>query len=321
MTNLLLQNQDKLLFFCYGRPSAINMQDTDVRLPTMDDFPVSHPDNNIFIQKSKLCMILGRLAQMRQNPSTSYSDLAVLGESFEEWCADLPEELKLREEYHSQPHRRIVSELHILYHASYIIYLQALTKLDTEVHSTRAAFEQCVRRSSRMTRLFEAILYRNEVAYIRPINNWFCLVAGLIQIRALATFTEDRALYNDELTIIKTVLQDMIPSSASAALVLRNLQHCETSVGTVSKPARSTSNHTTTNDPLNLSMDDHREGGIDPLFPSQDHSDMNLRPDLAPRLPNMGPNGIDEYFLVDSFDLAFGNLQSSPCMLEDWSLS
>lgn len=310
-----------MLFFCYGRPSSINLQDTDVRLPTMDDFPVIHPDNNIFIQKTKLCMILGRLAEMRQNPNTTYRDLAVLREALEDWRGDLPSELKVHEEPDQQPYRRIVSELHVLYYVSSIIYLQALSKLDPEVRSARTAFEECVRLASRMTRLFEAILYRNEVAYIRPVNNWFCLVAGLMQIRALATFPEDRALYNDELTIIKTVLQDMIPSSASAALVLRNLEHCETSVGAVARPVMSTSNQPISNDPLSLPMDGHRAGDVVPLFPSQDRSDISIRQDSAPRLPNMTPNAIDDYFLVDSFDMAFGDLQFSTYMPEDWPLT
>ncbi|KIW95649.1 uncharacterized protein Z519_04234 [Cladophialophora bantiana CBS 173.52] len=227
-----LFNQDKLVSFCYGRPLMIHMHDTDVQPLSQSDFPEEHPDNNIFIERTKLCMIFGQLAEGRYNPNLSYGDIVPIGQAFETWVCELPAELTLQHT-DSKPYRRVVSELHILYYACLLIYQLSLMKVEPVSSSVRATFEECVQTASHMIRVFEEIQCRNDVLYVAPINAWFCYLAGVVQIRARATFSGQGGGFDDNLAIVRTVLQELSATVPSSALVLGNLKRAELSGGTL----------------------------------------------------------------------------------------
>ncbi|OAL31263.1 hypothetical protein AYO20_08318 [Fonsecaea nubica] len=228
----LLQNQDKLVSFCYGRPLMIHMHDTDVQPLSQRDFPNEHPDNNIFIERTKLCMIFGQLADGRYNPNLSYRDIVPIGQAFETWVCELPADLTLQHT-DSRPYRRVVSELHILYYGCLLIYQLSLMKVEPVSSSARATFEECIQTASHLIRVFEEIQCRNDLVYLAPINAWFCYLAGVVQIRARATFPGQAEGFDDNLEIVRTVLQELSATVPSSALVLGNLKRAELSGGTL----------------------------------------------------------------------------------------
>lgn len=210
----------------------IHMHDTDVQPLSQSDFPEEHPDNNIFIERTKLCMIFGQLADGRYNPNVKHRDIVPIGQAFETWVCELPAELTLQHK-DSIPYRRVVSELHILYYACLLIYQLSLMKVEPVSSSARATFEQCVKTASQMIRVFEEIQCRNDVLYLAPINAWFCYLAGVVQIRARATFSGQDGGFDDNLEIVRTVLQELSATVPSSALVLGNLKRAEISGGTL----------------------------------------------------------------------------------------
>ncbi|KEF58535.1 uncharacterized protein A1O9_06461 [Exophiala aquamarina CBS 119918] len=223
-----LFNQDKLVSFCYGRPLMIHMHDTDVQPLSQSDFPEEHPDNNIFIERTKVCMIFGQLADGRYNPNLSYGDMVPIGQAFETWVCELPAELTLQRT-DSKPYRRVVSELHILYYACLLIYQLSLMKVEPVSSSVRATFEECVQTASQIIRVFEEIQCRNDLLYMAPINAWFCYLAGVVQIRARATFSGPGGGFDDNLATVRTVLQELSATVPSSSLVLGNLKRAELS--------------------------------------------------------------------------------------------
>ncbi|KIV85955.1 hypothetical protein PV11_01603 [Exophiala sideris] len=227
-----LFNQDKLVSFCYGRPLMIHMHDTDVQPLSQSDFPEEHTDNNIFIERTKLCMIFARLADGRYNPNLTYADIVPIGQAFETWVCELPVELTLQHT-DSKPYRRVVSELHILYYACLLIYQLSLIKVEPVSTSVRPTFEECVQTASHMIHVFEEIQCRNDVLYLAPINAWFCYLAGVVQTRARATFSGQGGGFDDNLAIVRTVLQELSATVPSSALVLGNLKRAELSGGTL----------------------------------------------------------------------------------------
>lgn len=210
----------------------IHMHDTDVQPLSQSDFPKEHPDNNIFIERTKLCMIFGQLADGRYNPNLSYGDIVPIGQAFETWVRELPAELSLQQT-DSDPYRRVVSELHILYYACLLIYQLSLMKVEPASSSVRTTFEECVQTASHMIHVFEEIQCRNDVVYLAPINAWFCYLAGVVQIRARATFSGQGDRFDDNLEIVRSVLQELSATVPSSALVLGNLKRAELSGGTL----------------------------------------------------------------------------------------
>lgn len=207
------------------------MHDTDVQPLSQRDFPEEHPDNNIFIERTKLCMIFAQLADGRYNPNLTYGDIVPLGQAFETWVSELPAELTLQHTV-SRPYRRVVSELHILYYACLLIYQLSLMKLEPVSASVRPTFEKCVQTASNMIHVFKEIQCRNDVLYLAPINAWFCYLAGVVQVRARAT-SSGQGEFDDNLTIVRTVLQELSATVPSSALVLGNLKRAEVSGGTL----------------------------------------------------------------------------------------
>lgn len=224
----------------------IHMHDTDVRPLSQSDFPEEHPDNNIFIERTKLCMIFGPLADGRYNPNLSYTDIVPIGQAFETWVCELPAELILQHTS-SNPYRRVVSELHILYYACLLIYQLTLMRVEPVSSPARTTFEECVQTASHMIRVFEEIQCRNDILYVAPINAWFCYLAGVVQIRARATFSGQVGRFDDNLGTARAVLQELSATVPSSALVLSNLKGAELSGGTL--PGHRSAN------PANLSVD------------------------------------------------------------------
>lgn len=177
-------------------------------------------------------MIFGQLADGRYNPNLTYGDIVPIGQAFETWVRELPAELTLQHA-DSKPFRRVVSELHILYYACLLIYQLSLMKVEPVSSSVRPTFEECVQTASHMISVFEEIQCRNEVLYLAPINAWFCYLAGVVQIRARATFSGQGAGFDDNLAVVRTVLQELSATVPSSALVLGNLNRAELSGGTL----------------------------------------------------------------------------------------
>ena len=224
----------------------IHMHDFDVRPLSQSDFPAEHPNNNIFIERTKLCMIFGPLADGRYNPNLSYADIVPIGQAFETWVCELPAELILQHTS-SNPYRRVVFELHILYYACLLIYQLTLMKVEPVSSSAKATFEQCVQTASHMIRVFEEIQCRNDIVYMAPINAWFCYLAGVVQIRARASFSPQGGRFDDNLATARAILQELSATVPSSALVLSNLKGAELSGGTL--PGHRSAN------PANLSVD------------------------------------------------------------------
>jgi hypothetical protein len=210
----------------------IRMHDSDVQPLSQNDFPKAHPDNHIFIERTKLCVIFGQLADGRYNPSLSYADIAPIGQAFDTWVSELPADLALQT-MGSKPYRRVVSELHVLYYACLLIYQLSLMKLETLSSLAKTVFEKCVQTASQMIQVFEEIQCRNDVLYMAPINAWFCYLAGVVQIRARATFPGQGNGFDNNLEIVRTVLQELSATVPSSSLVLGNLKRAELSGGTL----------------------------------------------------------------------------------------
>ena len=304
--------------FCYGRPAAINIRETDVHKPTQADFPSYHPDNDIFIAKTDLSIILGRLADARYAANSSEAELNSIGDALKDWIQGLPAALQLYDGANRTPFRRVISELHILYFACLIIYLQALAKLDSSSGPSKATLEGCVDAASQIARLFEEVELRNEVTYLSPINNWYCLLAGVIQIRARATFPDNKSSRTEELQAIKNVLKQMTACVPSSNLILKNLERCERVSRDLPDPFGNGSKHTTY---PQLDKDDTVTVDTStPKSPFRPSSGQTMEP--FSQNAGVGVNGpmftpIENWAFDDTFDFDFGDMRFDTSIAEE----
>ena len=307
--------------FCYGRPSAINIRETDVQLPSRDDFPMTFADSDIFIEKTKLCVLLGRLADARSSPASIQHDGPSVGEALKSWAQDLREELQLYNGADRRAYRRVVSELHIIHLVCMIIYLQSMAKSEPNSNWSSTSLDECVQASSQITRLMEEVFYRNEVPYLAPINNWFCLLAGVIQIRARATFSSESLIRSEELGILKTVLQEMIPTVPSSDLILKNLERLEhqASRAAPGRAAEISKNNPIT-EPGTASML-HQESDTQQFAAgSYNITNSNILLPNERDGANINPfPPIDNWALDANFDLDWGTTQFDTSVLEPWA--
>lgn len=222
----LFQNQDKLQSLCYGRPPAIRLHEIDVKLLTLEDFSTPHPDNEVLIQRTKLCIILGKVsdAQYGRQMKPFLEEATNIGEYLKKWINGLPPNLHLYDELGARrPYHRPVSELHIMYFTGIILFYRLVgnSRLGLTPLKMSVVAASCI------ARLFEETYYRNEIISLLPINNWYCTVASVALIHALKRFPEDGAVRRQELEILSLVLQGMVINTPSSNLILRNIDRIQ----------------------------------------------------------------------------------------------
>ncbi|KAF9894000.1 hypothetical protein FE257_008971 [Aspergillus nanangensis] len=227
-----LFNQDKLQSLCYGRPPAVRLYEVNVQLPTSQDFSTPHPDNEIFLQRTKLCILLGKAsdAQYGRQQQSLLAEATGIGEYLKQWIKELPPELHLyrRDEPRARAgYRRSVSELHIMYFTGIILFYRLVENRQLGLTSLKIS----VVAASCIARLMMEIYYRNEVAMLLPINNWYATVASVPLILAQAKMLEEEVdLRREELEMLRLVLREMVTTSPSTQLILGNIDRIERAV-------------------------------------------------------------------------------------------
>ncbi|KFZ15716.1 hypothetical protein V501_02601 [Pseudogymnoascus sp. VKM F-4519 (FW-2642)] len=268
-----LFNTDKLQSAGYGRPPAISFHQFDTRMPTMEDFPTHHPDNEVFIYKTKLLVILGKITAAQYQyrldcPPTLEEAMSIVG-ALKEWINGLPEDLRLYNGSVRRPYRRSTLELHIIYFVCVIL----INRFCEKPNRSWASLKTPIVAASCMASLFEEIYYRDEVIYMAPINNWFCMVASIPLIISIKLLPEKQSLFTENLATIKSVLEQMALRTPSSELILSSVNRVERAKNhEAENNATAPSLHT----PTNMDHGDVQEspdfesfllGSVEALFP------------------------------------------------------
>lgn len=215
------QNRDKVVSACWGRPVLIKPTDTDVRLPTVDDFECRNIQAQVFVHYTKLHNILGHIAELGgQKREPSLEVLSNVASSLQEWLADLPDDLQFYDSRGKrQAYNRSICELHIIYFAC-IILAQSLWQPTS--HHWRISLPSIVA-SSCMVRIFEEIHCHDQSALLLPINAYFALISAIPHIYYRPYDAEREESRKNDLNILFSVLNQMKLRYDAAASVLNNI--------------------------------------------------------------------------------------------------
>lgn len=204
---------DALQSTCYGRPTIIRLGEYDVSLPEAgaDDAP-NLSSSRHFIQLMTSLSTINTLAS--QQLGVVQGELDSLVKALQGWIASVPENMALfTTTGERKPHARWNVELHIFY-----LIMVILVCLLPGPHRRQPAFHSAaVLASSCVARLYEAMLYRDEIVSLNPIHGWLLLAATIPQLYPLA---KSHASSDEELDILRNVLVQHINSNDSAKLSL-----------------------------------------------------------------------------------------------------
>jgi hypothetical protein len=203
---------DTLQMSCCGRPGMFPLEETTVPLPEQTDFESPGIESASFCALASLCTHLRRVIDLGRNQSTpqdeAYSGLEILMT----WREHLPFELRLFDMEARQAYNRPIVELYIFYLVT-IILTCSLGRRD---NSPCLKYVSMVA-SSCISRLYEEILYHEEVQYLLPIHSWANLVAAIPRAFSDSDILNPNRAY--ELKISYQVLEKMSEKHTSAVMV------------------------------------------------------------------------------------------------------
>ncbi|KAJ5734089.1 hypothetical protein N7493_002875 [Penicillium malachiteum] len=213
-----LFNNDTMQMACSGRPGMFPLKESHVRLPEITDFDNPTTGARVFCSLTALCKVLRHILELGQAGSTPQDEIYTLSKQLCLWRECLPPELQLFDPTRKTrlSYSRSVVELHIFYLAIMIL----ICFLNHRENPLLFKYVS-VAASSCISRLYEEILFHEEVTYLLPIHSWANLVASIPRTFGdINTLNPDRA---KESKISRDVLTKMSEKHSSAAMVLNRI--------------------------------------------------------------------------------------------------
>jgi hypothetical protein len=198
----------------------IRIQDFDVALPRAGA-PVSKlSGGRPFIQLVMNLSVIGSLASLHRDIGSD--ELRGPIQTLQRWISNVPPELTLFDQNEDRnAHDRWAIEIHIYYFTS-IILLYLLPGSHRQDPAFQAA---AVLASSCVVRLYEAMLYRDEINFLLPIHSWLALAAAIPQFYPLVRSSQIST--NEEIELLQSVLVQLSAKHNSANLCLCKIERLQ----------------------------------------------------------------------------------------------
>ncbi|KAL4891200.1 hypothetical protein BDV59DRAFT_209132 [Aspergillus ambiguus] len=194
-----------------GRPRTINLSDSDVLPPSLDDFAVPDINARIFIVYVPICQFLGEIVENCLRPQLPPNQRALENCLYRWVKQDLPS-IQPPQSTGSLETRQVM----VMYFVTIIIIDRAPTT--DGVPSARSLIA-----SSFISGMFRIFLENDELCRLGAAFTFYALCAGLALIPAYR-FLPLRAVANEETLVLKASLQVLSQQWGSAFGSLRALQ-------------------------------------------------------------------------------------------------
>lgn len=218
----LLQNNDSLQVACWGRPSRLRQKDFNVRPPTIEDFEVPNTQSLVFIETTKLCTIMSRIAELyMERRHIQKAELSRIDATLCEWVNNLPEDLEL---YNAAGQRRAyyrpASEMFIQYLVA--IVMSQMLRYKERDRPWRVSIPSRVAASCAVF-LYDEILCREEIVFLLANHGFFCLAISLPLICHYPQSDPGTAVRERNVAIIYSILDRMRDRYGDAGMVLEKM--------------------------------------------------------------------------------------------------
>lgn len=190
-----------------------------MRPPTLEDFEVPNTQSLVFLETTKLCTIMTRIAELyMERRHIQKAELSSIDAALCEWVNNLPEDLELynpvgqRKSYY-----RPASEMFIQYFVA-IVMSQMLRHKERD-RPWRVSIPSRVAASC-ATFLYDEILCREETVFLLPNHGFFCLASSLPLICHHPQSEPESAARKREIAAICSVLNKMRDRYGDADMIL-----------------------------------------------------------------------------------------------------
>ena len=199
----------------------IRRQDFDVDLPKLEDISLPTIQSQVAIQLPRLLINLSGIEGLNtQRTPVTPDQLQSIISSLRVWNGEISDDLQLYDlKGDRRPYNRAVSELYIFYFVCIIL----LYLLPGPHRNSSFLCSASIVASSCITRLYEEILYREDVSFLLPIHGWVNLVAAVPHIYCIAKFPGLKPACDEELDIVTSVLSELHLKYPSAGPVIRKI--------------------------------------------------------------------------------------------------
>ncbi|KAJ5339912.1 hypothetical protein N7452_006640 [Penicillium brevicompactum] len=209
--------RDNIISVGVGRPRTINLRDSDVLPPSLNDFPVNNFKSQLFLGYCTIARLLGDTVESHLRQEISRQRQVDLENAVYRWAKQVIP--KLQSAVPSQEDTAIcnleVQQLLVMY----FVVLTILHRSPTPGGSPPAA---SLVASSFIAGIYEEFLLRDELRYLGPVFAFYPLCAGL-SLLSSNRYTQLQSTAEHELTVMKLCLQKLSERWLSAVGPLRAL--------------------------------------------------------------------------------------------------
>lgn len=210
------QARDSVISAGTGRPRAINIQDSDVRPPSVDDFPVQDSKARLFAAYVTVCQLLEDIAECRLRKKLSRVRRTDFENALYRWVKELSPELRLFQSERGHPLNTYNFEARQLL-VPYFVILVILHRSPLPDSLPSAA---SLVASSFISGIFEDFLARDELRYLSPAFVFYAFAAGLSHLSGFR-YPSLRSTAEHDFKIIQLSLQELSKRWGSASGPLR----------------------------------------------------------------------------------------------------
>ncbi|OQD82549.1 hypothetical protein PENANT_c021G07776 [Penicillium antarcticum] len=209
--------RDNIISVGVGRPRTINLRDSDVLPPSLNDFPVNNFKAQLFLAYCTIARLLGDTVESHLRQEISRQRQVDLENAVYRWAKQaIP---KLQASVAVQEDADICNlEVHQLL----VMYFVVLTILHRSPTPNSVPPAASLVASSFIAGIYEEFLLRDELRYLGPVFAFYPLCAGL-SLLSSCRYTHLQSTAEHELTVMKLALQKLSERWLSAVGPLRAL--------------------------------------------------------------------------------------------------
>lgn len=170
--------RDNIISVGLGRPRTINLEDSDVRPPSVEDFPIQDSKARLFVSFVSICQLLGDVAQCYRRKCLTPSRRQDLENALYRWIKELPAEFHVLHKDRKDPVGSYNFEARQLL-VPYFVILVILNRgpVAGSIPSTVSLVA-----SSFVASIYEEFIARDEIRHLGPAFAFYALAAGLSQL-------------------------------------------------------------------------------------------------------------------------------------------
>lgn len=209
--------RDNIISVGVGRPRTINLRDSDVLPPSLNDFPTNNFKSRLFLAYCTISKLLGDTVESHLRQEISRQRRVDLENAVYRWAKQVIP--RLRSSVAAQDDAAICN---LEVQQMLVMYFVVLTILHRSPTPGSVPPAASLVASSFIAGIYEEFLLRDELRYLGPVFAFYPLCAGL-SLLSSCRYTHLQGTAEHELTVMKLSLQKLSERWLSAVGPLRAL--------------------------------------------------------------------------------------------------